>query len=170
MPASVSGGRLSVSGSCGYGVRSAVTSRAWRIWLLLWAPTRRRQDASKFGQAFSEQSRPIGWTLSRSALGRACGTLASTCGAKPGRTVRAAATSAAIAIAESALIMTVPCPTGLCGSLVDELITKGRFGIPSRSGKNGFIRSHLFRGGGPDETFGRVLGEPVRLAGAGGAG
>ena len=39
----------------------------------------------------------------------AAGTLASTCGAKPGRTVRAAAMNAAMAIAESALIMTVPC-------------------------------------------------------------
>src|SRR5882757_803614 len=73
----------------------------------------RRQDASKFGQACSEQSRPTGRISRRSALARATGTLASTCGAKPGRMVRAAAMNAAIAIAERALIMTVPCHLGL---------------------------------------------------------
>src|SRR3981189_1126654 len=90
-----------------YGVRSAVTSRASRIMVLV--PATCRQEASKFGQAFCEQFGPVVWMSSRSALARACGTLASTCGAKPGRTVSAAATNAAIAIAESALIMTVPC-------------------------------------------------------------
>ena len=72
-------------------------------------PATRRQEASKFGQACCEQSRPTARMSSRSALASACGTLASTCGAKPGRTVRAAATNAAMAMAERALIMTVPC-------------------------------------------------------------
>src|ERR1700688_2236605 len=71
-------------------------------------PATRRQEVSKFGQACCEQSRPIGRISSRSALASTCGTLASTCGAKPGRIVRAAATNAAIAMAEIALIMTVP--------------------------------------------------------------
>jgi len=39
-----------------YGVRSAVTSRACRIEVLVTAA--RRQEASKFGQACCEQSRP----------------------------------------------------------------------------------------------------------------
>src|ERR1700730_13274463 len=90
-----------------YGVRSAVTSRASRIRVL--EPATRRQEASKFGQAFCEQLGPTAWISSRSPLARACGTLASTCGAKPGRTASAAATNAAIAKAESDLIMTVPC-------------------------------------------------------------
>src|ERR1700722_3566817 len=91
-----------------YGVRSAVTRRASRIEVFL-VPATRRQEASKFGQAFCEQPAPTVWISSRSALARACGTLASTCGANPGRTVRAEATSAAMATAERVLIMTVPC-------------------------------------------------------------
>src|SRR5207245_5179564 len=90
-----------------YGVRSAVTSRASRIEVLVTAA--RRQEASKFGQACCEQSRPTGRTSSRSALASACGVEASTLGAKPGNTVSAAAMNAAMAIAEKALIMTVPC-------------------------------------------------------------
>jgi len=44
------------------------------------------------------------------ALGKTCGTLASTSGAKPGRTASAPATNAATATAETALIiLTVPC-------------------------------------------------------------
>ncbi len=72
-------------------------------------PALRRHEFSKLGQACSEQSRPTGRISSRSPLAMATGTLASTWGAKPGRTVRAAAMKAAIAIAESALIMEVPC-------------------------------------------------------------
>src|ERR1700731_2978657 len=72
-----------------YGVRSAVTRRSSRIVLFL-VPATRRQEASKFGHAFCEQPAPTVWMSSRSPLARACGTLASTCGAKPGRTVRAA--------------------------------------------------------------------------------
>jgi hypothetical protein len=99
-----------------YGVRSAVTSRACRIPAL--EPAARRQDASKFGQACCEQSFPTGRISSRSALARACGTLASTVGAKPGRTVRAAAKDAAIATAERVLIMTVPCYWALVARFV----------------------------------------------------
>src|SRR4051812_35762547 len=96
---------------CRYGVRSAVTRRAWRIidGAVDFEPATRRQEGSKFGQACCEQSLPTGRISSRSALARACGTLASTVGAKPGKMVNAVAMSAAKAIAESALIMTVPC-------------------------------------------------------------
>src|SRR5260370_24805261 len=45
---------------------------------------------------------------SRSPSASACGTLASTCGAKPGRMERAAATNAATAMAETALIIRPP--------------------------------------------------------------
>ena len=41
-----------------YGVRSAVTSRASRIMVLV--PAMRRQEASKFGQACCEQLGPTG--------------------------------------------------------------------------------------------------------------
>src|SRR5213075_3474556 len=91
----------------GYGVRSAVTKRASRTTFLPVAA--RRHEASKFGQAFCEQSRPTCLMSRRSPFARATGTLASTCGANPGRIVRPAAMSAATATAESALIMTVPC-------------------------------------------------------------
>src|ERR1700716_4159434 len=107
VPPQITMGFTGYGSSAPYGVRSAVTSRACRMMVL--EPATRRHEASKFGQACREQSRPTGWISSRSPLARACGTLASTCGAKPGRTVSAAATNAAIAIAESALIMTVPC-------------------------------------------------------------
>ena len=73
------------------------------------APATRRQEASKFGHACCEQSLPTGRISRRSPLARAWGTLASTVGAKPGKMVNAVAMSAAKAIAESALIMTVPC-------------------------------------------------------------
>src|SRR6266851_8539517 len=98
---------LGYGSSAPYGVRSAVTSRACRIVIL--EPATRKQEASKFGQTFCEQLDPTVWMSSRSPLARASGTLASTLGAKPGRMVSAAATNAAIAMAESALIMTVPC-------------------------------------------------------------
>src|SRR5438132_1625744 len=90
-----------------YGVRSAVTRRASFTTSL--EPAARRQEASKFGQACCEQSLPTVRISSRSPLASACGTLASTWGAKPGNTVSAAAMNAATAIAEKALIMTVPC-------------------------------------------------------------
>src|SRR4030088_262776 len=105
-----------------YGVRSAVTSRASRIVVLV--PATRRQEASKFGQAFCEQFGPAAWMSSRSALARACGVEASTWGAKPGRTVRAAATNAATATAERALIMTVPCHWALAARFVALTDTK----------------------------------------------
>src|SRR3954453_13241154 len=94
-----------------YGLRSAVTRRASRIIDLAVGlePATRRQEASKFGQACCEQSLPTGRMSRRSALASACGTLASTVGAKPGKMVNAVAMNAAKAIAESALIMTVPC-------------------------------------------------------------
>ena len=68
---------------CAYGVRSAVTRRASRIIDL--EPAARRQEASKFGQDCCEQSLPTVRISSRSPLASACGTLASTCGAKPGK-------------------------------------------------------------------------------------
>src|SRR3981081_3619466 len=77
----------------------------------------RRQEASKFGQACCEQSRPAGRTSRRSDFASATGTLASTCGAKPGRMVNAAATNAATTMAEIALIMTVPCHLGRFGPI-----------------------------------------------------
>src|SRR5258707_13853515 len=85
------------------------------------APATRRQEASKFGQACCEQSLPTGRMSRRLPLARAWGTLASTVGAKPGRMVNAVAMSAAKAMSESALIMTVPChgPFRPVVSLVD---------------------------------------------------
>src|SRR5206468_6662211 len=91
-----------------YGVRSAVTRRASLTIDL--EPTARRQAASKFGQACCEQSLRTVRISRRSPLARACGTRASTWGAKPGNTVSAAAMNAATLIAERALIMTVPLP------------------------------------------------------------
>src|SRR3954470_13281353 len=76
---------------------------------MLLVPAARRHEASKFGHAFCEQSRPTCLMSRRSPFAKATGTLASTCGAKPGRIVRPVAMSAAMATAESALIMTVPC-------------------------------------------------------------
>src|SRR5216684_3330588 len=129
--------RLTV-GAAPYGVRSAVTSRASLIAVFL--PATRRQEASKFGQAFCEQLGPTVLMSSRSALPRACGTLASTCGANPGRTVRAAAIHAAMAIAERALIMTVPChgPLWPVVSLVNG-VRSARFRISSPNADNGFF-------------------------------
>jgi hypothetical protein len=107
---------------CGvYGVRSAVTSRASRIMPL--EPATFRQEAWKFGQACCEQSRAAVWMSSRSALARACGTLASTCGAKPGSTVRA-----------------VPCHWPLRPVVkLGRLIPGARFRLFSRKAQNGFI-------------------------------
>src|SRR5260370_42630497 len=89
-----------------YGVGSAVRRRPTRTSALV--PARRMQEASKFGQACCEQSLPMVLMSSRSLLASAWGTLASTVGAKPGRRVRVAATHAAIAIAERALIIDGP--------------------------------------------------------------
>jgi hypothetical protein len=97
--------RKSLSCGAAYGVRSAVTRRACLICVGVPEPARRRQAGSKFGQACCEQSRPIGRISSRSPLASTRGTLASTSGAKPGSRARAVATSAAIATAETALIM-----------------------------------------------------------------
>src|SRR6266487_2278878 len=85
-----------------YGVRSTVTRRASFTSDL--EPAARRQEASKFGQACCEQSLPTVRISRRSPLASACGTLASTWGAKPGNTVSAAAMNAAAATAEKALI------------------------------------------------------------------
>jgi hypothetical protein len=145
-----------------YGVRSAVTSRAWRTTPLV--PAARRQEASKFGQACAEQSRPMGRMSRRSALARGRGTLASTCGANPGRRVRAAATNAATAIAESALIMTVPCLLVIPGPsgpavLLAALVTIPGFGTPSPKAESGFIpKPFCFIRTAHDET------EPVSAA------
>src|SRR3982750_3023873 len=91
-----------------YGVRLAVTRRA-SFTVDALEPAARRHEASKFGQACCEQSLPTARISRRSPLASACGTLASTWGAKPGKTVSAAAINPAAAIAENALIMTVPC-------------------------------------------------------------
>src|SRR5664279_6187547 len=176
-----------------YGVRSAVTSRASRIMVL--EPATRRQEASKFGQAFCEQFGPRLWMSSRSPFARACGTLASTCGAKPGRTVSAAATNAAIAMAESALIMTVPChwafwpvvslvngyPAAVSGCLrqgpkwflpAGDLFRRRR--QPRNNAGSPRRRPDRASGSSPDRKEIRGLlpggGEPTRLAGPLGAG
>ena len=109
-----------------YGVRSAVTSRASRTVVVL-EPELRRQEAPKFGQFCCEQSWPIGRMSRRSALASGRGTLASTCGAKPGRMARAAARHAAIATAERVLIMTVPCHRALVARVVWRLDTNRAF-------------------------------------------
>src|SRR4051812_36810750 len=125
---------LRLLGKTPYGVRSAVTNRACRITVLV--PAARRQEASKFGHAFSEQSRPTCLMSRRSPLASATGTLASTCGANPGRTVSAAAMNAATATAESALIMTVPCHWAVRPRrLVNGLVTKPGFRTSSRKRK-----------------------------------
>ena len=67
-----------------------------------------RQDASMVGQCCAEQGTAVVRIGSRSAFASACGTLASTGGAKLGKIVMAAATKAAIVTAESALIMVRP--------------------------------------------------------------
>src|SRR5258708_18967974 len=103
------------------------------------APATRRQEASKLGQAFCEQFGPTVWISSRSALARACGVEASTCGAKPGRTVSAAATNAATAMAERALIMTVPCHYAFAARFVALTDTKRPFRDVFARSENGFI-------------------------------
>src|SRR3954452_20308389 len=119
----------------------------------------RRQDVSKFGQACRAQS---GLMSSRSPLAKAVGTLASTAGAKPGRMVSAAATNAAIAIAERALIMTVPIRGALAAppfSLTTSYppTVSGRFRAPGiwfrRAGD-------LFRRPLPDDTMRELAGFP----------
>jgi hypothetical protein len=55
--------------------------------------------------------------------------------------VNAAATNAATATAERALIMTVPCEMAVWPVVfVDALVTKSGFAMPSRITKNGFVR------------------------------
>jgi hypothetical protein len=63
---------------------------------------------------------------------------------------------AATAMAEKALIMTVPCPTAfLACRLIGALVTKSGFAMPSREGENGFVRSLIcFVGGGPTKHCG----------------
>ena len=119
-----------------YGVRSAVTRRACRIAFGALEPATRRHEASKLGQACCEQSRPAVWMSSRSPLARACGTLASTSGAKPGRMASAAATHAATATAEIALIiMTVPNVEPLGPSFMVNGVQDGCFGMSSPRAK-----------------------------------
>src|ERR1700750_847784 len=78
----------------------------------------------------------------RSALASGRGTLASTDGAKPGRTARAAATHAAIATAEKVLIMTVPCHRALAALVVWSITHTGPVpGVLAKEGQspeNGF--------------------------------
>ena len=87
----------------GYGARPAVTSRTCGT--MVSPPATRRHEASKFGQVCCEQSGPSRRMSSRSPLASAWGTEASTCGAKPPREVRPAATNVTAAIADNALIM-----------------------------------------------------------------
>lgn len=125
-----------------YGVRSAVTRRACRIGTCAEEPATRRQEASKFGQACCEQSRPR--ISSRSPLARTCGTLASTSGAKPGRSARPAATNAAMAKAATALIMTSPVSWTLDGPrLIGHPHTKQAFPDVFAGRKSGFIPSRF---------------------------
>jgi hypothetical protein len=135
-------------------VRSAVTRRASRT--ATFEPAVRRQEASKCGHACCEQSRPVAWTSRRSALASGRGTLASTCGAKPGKTARAAATQAASAIAERVLIITVPCHQALVAPLSGLLIQTGRFRSFSPRSAKGLKWFHpaiiLFRRPIRDET------------------
>jgi hypothetical protein len=127
-----------------YGVPSAVTRRACRIGTCAEDPATRRQDASKFGQACFEQSLPIARISSRSLLARTCGTLASTSGAKPGRSARPAATNAATAKAATALIMTSPVSWSLDGPrLVGHCHTKQAFPDVFAERKSGFIPSRF---------------------------
>src|SRR5882724_6418301 len=102
-------------------------------------PATCRQAAWKFGQACCEQLWPMVRMSSRSPLARACGTLASTCGAKPGRTLSAVAISAAIAIAETALIMTVPCPGPLRPVIVGSIDNWQWFQNVFVETENGFV-------------------------------
>jgi hypothetical protein len=58
--------------------------------------------------------------------------------------VNAAATNAATATAERALIMTVPCESAVWPVVfVDALVTMSGFAVPSRSTENGFV-AHPF--------------------------
>src|SRR5881394_3442182 len=130
-------------GGQAYGVRSAVTRRTSRIGAAL-VPAARRQEASKFGQACCEQSLPTVRISRRSPLASACGTLASTWGAKPGNTVSAAAMNAAAMIAEKALIMTVPChgpwrPRRFVGLTCNQR----KFPAVFASCENGFVRAEF---------------------------
>ena len=109
-----------------------------------WSRRTRRQEASKFGQACCEQSLPTVRISSRSPLASACGTLASTWGAKPGNTVSAAAMNAATAIAEKALIMTVPChgpwrPRRFVGWTCSQR----KFPAVFARSENGFVRAEF---------------------------
>src|SRR3954470_6716913 len=113
--------------------------------MLALVPAWRRHDASKFGQACCEQFLPMVRISSRSLLASGCGTLASTVGAKPGRRVRAAATHAAIAIAERALIIDGPLwmrpLRPVCGpSFVGQISNHGQFPDVFADTGNGFVR------------------------------
>ena len=70
-----------------------------------------------FGQFWPAQASLRVRTGNRSLFVSACGALASTGGAKLGRTVIAVAMKAAMATAERALIMIVPCEFGLADRL-----------------------------------------------------
>ena len=143
-----------------YGVRSAVTRRTSRTIEL--EPAVRRQEASKFGQDCCEQSLTAERTSRRSPFASACGTLASTCGAKPGNTVSAAAMKAAAAIAEKALIITVPCH-GLGGPVasLDGLVVGASFRLSSPtpemvSSGPGFVSSAIGGRNNPGSPGGDV--------------
>ena len=132
--------------ACGtgpYRVRSAVTRRASRTIGL--APAVRRQEASKFGQACCEQSLPTARMSSRSPLASGYGHAGFDLGAKPGRTVSAAAMNAATAIAESALIMTVPCHGALAARrFVGWTSSQRQVSGCLRHCGNGFVRRASF--------------------------
>jgi hypothetical protein len=75
-------------------------------------------------------------------LASACGTLASTWGAKPGNTVSAAAMNAAAVIAEKALIMTVPCHgPSRPRRFVGWTCSQRKFPAVFARSENGFVRA-----------------------------
>ena len=137
-----------------YGVRSAVTSRASRTIALGAGRRGGRKLRNSARPAASSPCRRCGYRAGR-PWQAACGTLASTCGAKPGKTVSAAAMNAATAMAERALIMTVPChgPWRPVVSL-DGLVASASFRMSSPTSGNGFVRRRvLFRRQLADETM-----------------
>lgn len=78
------------------------------------------------GQCWVAQDTLAVWIGSRSPLASACGTLASTRGAKLGRIVMAVATKAAIVSAESALIMIRPLLIASLYGLLAGMTRSGR--------------------------------------------
>ena len=118
-------------------------------------PAARRQEASKFGQACCEQSLPTVRISSRSLLASACGTLASTWGAKPGRTVSAAAMNAATGDCGKSLDHDGPLSWAFAARrFVGWICYRRRFPAVFAKPENGFVPGRvLFRRPSADETL-----------------